>query len=436
MINKKNNSSTSETPLFLPNFCSVQLVFLGVILAELLAFVLALSPLSNENHHWIYLRTTFWEDLALISMFVQWVTLLSMSILCLFRKPLSYLEDEVVVGVLSYLCILLITWLVSRVAWELKGWIEEYYFAVHWQPYLALLKNLFFSLLLTTLLIAYGFFRYHWKRGTIILVYALVILGTILLTELMTLLLSSHSQWDDAAHFQLFLIRNLGISAIVSTILLRYFYIQYRWRKQTEATAYSRVQALQARIRPHFLFNSMNSIATLIHIDPDKAEEAVEDLSELFRASLSDARAKILIAEELDLCEQYLRIESLRLDERLQVEWNIDTLPHDALVPRLCLQPLLENAIYYGIQPLPEGGLIEITGFFDGKYIRLDIENPLSLEPMAYKSKGHGIAQQNIRERLYAHYGEAGSFTIQRREQSYCVSLRFPYQTDYEDSNS
>ncbi len=414
---------------FLPNFCSAYLIISGIVLSELLAIVLVLSPVGKEGYAWHYIQHELLPSLGWTSIFMQAVTLLSLSILCLTRKWLRQLDDQNVAPVLSYLFILIVTWLASKFAWELEH-AFTYTTDIYADYYVMLLTNLAITNIVSFIVMTICYYNKFLKNSALILIYTLVLILTILFTELLTVLNALQNNHSQAIDHHLFLLRNLSISAIVSAIVLRYFYIQYRWKKQTEATAYSRVQALQARIRPHFLFNSMNSIASLIRIDPDKAEQAVEDLSELFRASLADAREKVSLEEELDLCIQYLRIEGLRLDERLQVRWNIDNVPKDALIPRLSIQPLLENAIYYGIQPLPEGGMIEITGFFDGKMIHLDIENPLSQQPLTYRSKGHGIAQRNIHERLQAHYGVQGSLTVKQEPSVYCVSLRFPYQTD------
>jgi two-component system sensor histidine kinase AlgZ len=185
------------------------------------------------------------------------------------------------------------------------------------------------------------------------------------------------------------------------------------------------MQALSARIRPHFLFNTLTTIASLTRIDPALAEQAVEDLAELFRASVGDAKQRISLAEELVLCRQYLRIESLRLGERCQIEWQIDTLPLDASIPPLTLQPLLENAICYGIQPRPEGGVIRVTGLCDGRHIKIDIENPLPPESHQDKRQGLHLALDNLRQRLQACYG--GSLETRHGPVLYQVSLRFPY---------
>ncbi|MEY3220883.1 MAG: hypothetical protein RIT27_2240 [Pseudomonadota bacterium] len=227
-----------------------------------------------------------------------------------------------------------------------------------------------------------------------------------------------------------FMLRNLGISLIVGAIALRYFYLSYHWKRKTQDEADFRVQALQARINPHFLFNSMNTIAMLTHVDANLAERAVLDLAELFRASLADAKKRVPLSEELTLCKQYLNIEGFRLGNRLKVQWILEAIPHDALVPKLSLQPLLENAIYYGIQPIPEGGTIRVTGLTDGHFIKIDIDNPLPPPDthIIQRGSGYHIAIDNLRQRLAVFYGRRARLELFSDGQSYRVSLRFPYE--------
>ena len=153
---------------------------------------------------------------------------------------------------------------------------------------------------------------------------------------------------------QRFFADNLGIGAIIGALALRYFYVTGEWRRNVELQAQARVRALQARIRPHFLFNSMNTIAALTRSDPARAEEAVEDLADLFRANLNEKRSSITLKEELEVARIYQRIEQLRLGDRLHVIWDVADLPMRAQVPGLLMQPLLENAIYHGIEPRPQ----------------------------------------------------------------------------------
>ncbi|MEZ5671325.1 MAG: histidine kinase [Thiotrichaceae bacterium] len=297
-----------------------------------------------------------------------------------------------------------------------------------------LLKNLAVTSLVTIIILGYGYWRGLWNKSMVLLLYLVILIVALFLTELLNLLTIDHSHHDQTVEHLLFLWRNLGVSAIVTAIVLRYFYMQHDWRKQTRAHAYARLQALQACIHPHFLFNTLNTIASLIRFDPSRAESAVEDLAELFRASFRDVQRLITIQDEIDICQQYLRIESLRLDQRLQIAWQIDNLPRDALIPPLCLQPLLENAVYYGIQPLPEGGVITITSVQDGDQLTIEIENPCVAD--IQKSRGLGMAQDNVRERLKVYFGGQGKLTVYQESNSYRASLRIPYQKTYENPNS
>ena len=200
-------------------------------------------------------------------------------------------------------------------------------------------------------------------------------------------------------------VRNLLIGAIMTGIGFRYFYLQHQLRSKEQAELHSRIQALQSRIRPHFLFNSMNIIASLISIDPDTAEEVVEDLSVLFRASLNDASdLPVTLSEELELCRKYLHIESLRLDDRLSVEWHIEVDVETVRIPMLTLQPLLENAVYHGIQPLPEGGTVAVRIFEADDMLEVVISNPVGETKHAHV-QGNRMAMENIRSRLLAIYG-------------------------------
>ncbi|MEM9620963.1 MAG: histidine kinase [Pseudomonadota bacterium] len=218
----------------------------------------------------------------------------------------------------------------------------------------------------------------------------------------------------------------LIIAGIITGLLLRYFYVQQRLRQQEQAELQSRIQALQSRIRPHFLFNSMNIIASLIATDPDTAEAVVEDLSELFRASLNEAGNQVALVDELDLCERYLRIEQLRLGERLQLDWQVEQPDGSAQIPLLTLQPLLENAIYHGIQPLPEGGTIELHLDVQGEDVVVVITNPVPAESQQHESTGNRMALENIRSRLRVLYGQRASLQTREMAGRFVTELRFP----------
>src|SRR4051812_28296628 len=197
-----------------------------------------------------------------------------------------------------------------------------------------------------------------------------------------------------------FLLRSLGVGFIVSALALRYFYVSAEWKRSIEMEALSRIRALQARIRPHFLFNSMNTIAALTRSAPERAEQAVEDLADLFRASLSDANVRISLRDEIEIARTHERIEQLRLRDRLRVTWDIDGLPMRVEVPSLILQPLLENAVYHGIEMLPRGGAVSIVGKRVGDMLHIEVRNPIP-PPAGYGDReGNRMALENIRQRL------------------------------------
>ncbi|HHO68370.1 MAG TPA: sensor histidine kinase [Gammaproteobacteria bacterium] len=223
-----------------------------------------------------------------------------------------------------------------------------------------------------------------------------------------------------------FLFRNLGISAILSALLLRYLYVQHQWKQQIQAEAQARVEALQSRIRPHFLFNSMNSIAALTHSNARRAEQAVQDLADLFRVTLRRAAERVTLKEELEVARRYLRLEGLRLGDRLAVEWDIDTLPMHRKVPSLILQPLIENAVYHGIEPLAGGGVIRISGRAEGSRVVISVRNPRPQAGADGHREGNHIALENIRLRLQLAFGSRAGVALQESEDCFEATLYFP----------
>ena len=224
-----------------------------------------------------------------------------------------------------------------------------------------------------------------------------------------------------------FLSRNLALGALIGGLALRYFYVSHQWQRNVEQQAESRILALQARIRPHFLFNSMNTIAALTRTQPAAAEAAVEDLADLFRASLSDSHELISLEQEIDITRGYERMEKKRLGDRLVVDWCLDDLPMSARIPSLTLQPLLENAIYHGIEPLPEKGVVEIEGRRKGDMIYMSVRNPLPID--RFKSgPGNQLAMSNIRERLELAFGPRARMSRAIDQTHYQVSIAFPYK--------
>jgi len=335
---------------FLPNFCSVRMVFAVVVIAELLAFIITLlSPGVIKDP---------WGNLGLISMLVQWIALASAALLCITRTLLARMSNSAA-ALASYLLVLLVTALVSEMAFWLM--VESTLFPA--------------------------------------------------LTS------------DD---HPVFLLRNLTISTVVAAVILRHLYIQFQWRQRLQSEARARIQALQARIRPHFLFNSMNTIASLTRSDPEAAETAVEDLSELFRASLSGTNEQTTLGDEIELAQRYLGIEKLRLGERLAVDWQLGDLPLDARLPPLVLQPLLENAIYHGIEPLPSGGTIKVGGRRVDEMVEITVSNPVPDTLAARSQQGNHIAQENIHQRLAIAFGARAGLQSTAGEGDYQVSIRFP----------
>ncbi len=223
------------------------------------------------------------------------------------------------------------------------------------------------------------------------------------------------------------LLKPLAIAAIVGLVVLHYLTLQYRWKQQVAAENTARMQALTSRIRPHFLFNSMNTIASLTRTDPAKAEELVEDLADLFRVSLGEADRQSTLGQELELARQYLSIETHRLGERLKVVWDLMELPESAIMPPLTLQPLLENAVYHGIEPSAAGGVIVITGRFRKNRLNLSIRNTLPEEPQPTHRKGNQLALENIRQRLTGLYDESASLTESRIEGEHQVRIVIPH---------
>jgi two-component system sensor histidine kinase AlgZ len=230
------------------------------------------------------------------------------------------------------------------------------------------------------------------------------------------------------------IVGNILISAIFGGMGLRYFYVQSQWRLKSQAELNSRLQALQARIRPHFFFNSLNTVASLIAIDADKAETMLVDLSSLFRVVLKDQDAQVDIAAEIELGRRYLNIEQHRLGDRLKLEWQLpDQLP-SIQVPQLLLQPLLENAIYHGIQPLIDGGKVVIklsVGEEKNDKERrwfLSIEN--NKPELAVAKSGHQISLSNITMRLEAVFADAAALSFVETANQYRVMIELPEYND------
>jgi two-component system sensor histidine kinase AlgZ len=350
--NRAPDHSAERADFFLPNFCAIQPVLLLVIFSQLLAitFVLVGEPLLPFP----------WETLALISVFILWVTLTTASLWCILREKMMRWPEQRAAS-LCYIILVLVT--------------------------------LFFSLFS------------QW------------------LTPLHHFSLNQFSPyWPDIC-------RHVLIAAIIGGLILRYFYLTGQLEKQRRSELIHRIQALQSRIHPHFLFNSMNIIASLIDVDPEAAETVVEDLSEVFRASLNEVQDQVPLSQEIDLCKRYLNIEQLRLGARLQVIWDIPAeISAQIMIPMLTIQPILENAIYHGIQHIPEGGAITLSIRLDGPHITVTVRNPTPKYPPT-KDRGNRLAVKNIEYRLNALYGPSASLRQYLEASWYCVEISYTHNS-------
>ena len=225
-----------------------------------------------------------------------------------------------------------------------------------------------------------------------------------------------------------FILRNFGIGSILTLLALRYFYVLHQWRERLRTESEARIQALQARIRPHFLFNGMNTIASLVRSNPDAAEEAVEDMADLFRASLGNEGRQAPLADELFLIRRYLHMEQLRLGERLELEWQLEAPEEELRIPPLLFQPLVENAIYHGIEPLGVPGKVVIASRIEDSQLILSVSNPVVAKGQTLRSKGNRMAVNNIRERLEVLYGRRAALTIEESDTHYTVQLQLPLE--------
>ena len=249
------------------------------------------------------------------------------------------------------------------------------------------------------------------------------------------------------------LLRDCLIAIVLGLIALRYVYLQQRWIIEQQVTERARFEALQARIQPHFLFNTLNSIAALIAVSPDKAEAAIQDLSLLLRKQINGDRDRHTWLQEREICEAYLGIETLRYGDRLGVEWQVDSVPDDMALPPLLLQPLLENAIRHGIAKMKESGWIrvygerlEARGPSGEEHYKVCVENGVDTDFLPYADadsdrlmgaaalgEEHGIALANVRARVAAFFRdertgeERASVKVEILSGLCRISLQMPY---------
>lgn len=228
-----------------------------------------------------------------------------------------------------------------------------------------------------------------------------------------------------------FYVRVLGVSSLVSLAFLRYLYVLFQWKQQIEARAAAKLDALQARMRPHFLFNSLNSIASLTRLEPETAEALVEDLAELLRSSMQMDQALLIpLEQEINLVKLYLAIEQHRLNQRLRVNWQLDNIPMDTLVPPLSLQPIVENAVYYGVEPSAEGADILIKGEKTLIGVVLTVRNTRTNQTVNPQRKGNKSAMNNLIARIAGCYAGDGKVHVQSQADFFQVEIEIPYWTE------
>jgi two-component system sensor histidine kinase AlgZ len=341
---------TSDAQAYLPDFCAGAPILIVLVVAELVAIVLTLAAHTEAGD--------FLTELAIISLYVLWLALLSCAVLCLARRWVERI-GKTRGFIIAYLLLVLLCLVLAEIAWQVTLRFGE-----------------------------------------------------------ATVIADSH---------QGFLFRTFAISSIVLALAMRYLYVSSEWRRSIVQEAEARISALQALMRPHFLFNTMNTIASLVRTAPESAEQAIEDLSDLLRANLASTTNRVSLGEELEVATIYERIEKLRLGDRLKVDWQLSELPKQALIPSLTLQPLLENAIYHGIEQLPAGGEIKVVGTLRDKRLRIEIRNPRPTRNR--RSSGHRMALENIRQRFQLAYSGDAKLDINESEDAYCVTLSFPLET-------
>ncbi len=335
----------------IPDFCRGEMVLNVVVLAQFVAIIFTIVIPS--------LTASIFADLFLISIFIQWIALMSVSALCLARPYLNRLPERRAL-LMAYLLLLCITWLVGE--------------------------------------------------------FALWILATFELVS------SARPSWYGYFHAQ-----NLMVSAIINALALRYFVARHQLRLKTQSEERVRAEILRQKIRPHFLFNSMNIIASLTQRAPVRAEAAIEDVAELFRLMLDETKDLVPLHREIRLARKYIKLEKLRLEQRLNVNWHVGSVPRTVKTPVLILQLLLENAVSHGIEQLPEGGDIDISVGMgeDEKHLLIEVANPLPAKQWEAGPE-HGSALDNIRLRLRDHYGDEASLKIEKDTGRFRVIISHP----------
>ena len=214
---------------------------------------------------------------------------------------------------------------------------------------------------------------------------------------------------------------------MVNALALRYLLGVHELQQRTASEERAKMQALKSRIRPHFVFNSLNIIASLTRSSPSKAEHAIEDMADLFRMMLTESENLVPVHKEVEVAQKYIALEQLRLDNRLTVNWDIGKFPRKAIMPVLTLQPLLENAIRFGVEPIPEGGVIDVRLWEQDESINISISNPLPKKRKLGRGETtEGQALDDISRRLQTHYGEDATLSKEQDDTRFVVSVVLP----------
>jgi two-component system sensor histidine kinase AlgZ len=332
---------------WLPEFCTLPVALATMVVAELVLLFIALAPSRGGPANA--------ATLTLGSVFVQWLCVCNLALLCSARARLARMPTPVATA-LALICVTAVSAAASAVAY----WLDDL-LALHAVP--PHVGQLWFAASIS------------------------------------------------------------GMALIAAGAALRYHYVAHQWRTGVAAQAQAQFDALQARIRPHFLFNSMNTIASLIRSRPQDAERAVEDLSDLFRATLrSDDRSNTL-ADELELVRRYLSIEALRIGPRMRTRIEDHDVP-DIAVPALILQPLVENAVLHGIQAIEGAGEVSLVVGREGGRVTVEIGNPRPRHPQP--SRGTGTALDNVRRRLHYRYEGRAGLELHEGPDYYRVKISLP----------
>lgn len=324
-----------QSPSLIPDFCSGRALMFMAFVMELVAICFTFASSASDAN--------LLRQLALLSLYMQWIGLCSGAALCGLRRLFGVARAGVV-------------------------------FFVSWG-----------ALIVIVMILA----NFAWLLGTS----------------------PSFAVVDPDVSRLSFVLRHCFVAAIVSLMLLRYFWTRHQWQEQVRAEGESRYQALNARIRPHFFFNALNSLAALIMIRPTEAELMVEDLADVFRASLEKRGRIAPLVDEIGVCNAYLRIEKARLGEKLEVKWDVAENLLNWPVPMLIIQPLVENAVYHGVSKLKDAGTIRIHIYAAKRVLIIEVENPMP-PPEGFKTKGNQIAIDNIASRLNLIYGDQGRLDL------------------------